>query len=652
MPAITKLLVANRGEIACRVIGTARAKGYRTVAIYSEADADALHVRLADEAVLIGPGPAAQSYLDIERVIGAARRTGADALHPGYGFLSERATFAEACAAAGLTFVGPDPEAIRIMGDKAESKRRMSEAGVPCVPGYLGDDQADDVFRREAERIGYPIMVKASAGGGGRGMRLVHESGALSAALKSARSEAHAAFGDGRLLLERAVVEPRHVEIQVFGDRHGNVIHLGERDCSVQRRHQKVVEEAPSPAVDAELRARVGRAAVRAAAAIGYVGAGTVEFLLAPDGAFYFLEMNTRLQVEHPVTEMVTGVDLVALQLIVAEGKPLPLAQEAVALSGHAIEVRLYAEDPAGDFLPQTGEIAVWQPATGDGVRIDHGLRVGAAVSPFYDPMLAKLIAWGPDRDEARRRLLRCVEDSRLFGVATNRAFLAATLRNPEFAAGQATTGFIARQFPNGFLADSPPAWAPALAAALFADSQGSGWRSNRWSSHLIKLASPAGETEWRAARRGAAWEVASGDTAFAIQLLGREAADVVVLIDGHRFRLGAHVELVDVSRVQLDLNGTIHTFEDRSLAQPVSLQDAGAGGALRAPMNGAVTQVFVSVGDPVKRGQPLLVLEAMKMEHSILAPVDGFIEAIAVVKGAQVATRDTLVVITTVLAA
>jgi geranyl-CoA carboxylase alpha subunit len=652
MPAIQKLLVANRGEIACRVITTARAKGYRTVAIYSEADVDALHVHLADEAVVIGPGPAAQSYLDIERVIAAARRTGADALHPGYGFLSERAAFAEACAAAGLTFVGPDPEAIRIMGDKAESKRRMLQAGVPCVPGYLGDEQVDSVFVREAERIGYPIMVKASAGGGGRGMRLVLEAGALPAALLTARSEAQAAFGDGRLLLERAVVEPRHVEIQVFGDRHGNVIHLGERDCSVQRRHQKVVEEAPSPAVNAELRARMGQAAVRAAAAIGYVGAGTVEFLLAPDGAFYFLEMNTRLQVEHPVTEMVTGLDLVALQLIVAEGKPLPVTQEGITLSGHAIEVRLYAEDPASDFLPQTGDIAVWEPAMGDGVRIDHGLRVGAAVSPFYDPMLAKLIAWGADRDQARRRLLRCVEDSRLFGVATNRAFLAATLRNPEFAAGKATTGFIARQFPKGFSADSPPAWAPALAAALFADSQGSGWRSNRWSSHLIKLASTAGESEWRAARRGTAWEVASGETAFTIRLLGRDAANVVVLIDGRRFSVGAHVELEEVPRIQLDLNGAIHTFEDRSLAQPASLQDAGAGGALRAPMNGAVTQVFVSVGDSVKRGQPLLVLEAMKMEHSILAPVDGFIEAITVAKGAQVATRDTLVVITAELVA
>jgi geranyl-CoA carboxylase alpha subunit len=652
MPAIHKVLVANRGEIACRIISTARAKGYRTVAIYSEADAHALHVRLADEAVLIGPGPATQSYLNIERVIGAAQRTGADALHPGYGFLSERAAFAEACSAAGLTFVGPDADAIRIMGDKAESKRRMAAAGVPCVPGYLGDDQADGVFVREAERIGYPIMVKASAGGGGRGMRLVHDPGALPAALQTARSEAQAAFGDGRLLLERAVVEPRHVEIQVFGDRHGNVIHLGERDCSVQRRHQKVVEEAPSPAVDAELRARMGQAAVRAAAAICYVGAGTVEFLLAPDGDFYFLEMNTRLQVEHPVTEMVTGLDLVALQLIVAEGRPLPVVQEAVTLSGHAIEVRLYAEDPASNFLPQTGDIAVWEPATGDGLRIDHGLRVGAAVSAFYDPMLAKVIAWGADRDEARRRLLRGVEDTRLFGVATNRAFLAATLRNPEFAAGKATTGFIARQYPEGFTNDSPPAWAPALAAALFTDHQQAGWRSNRWSSHVIKLASSAGESDWRAVRRDSAWELTSGTATFTIQLLERDAVNVVALIDGHRFRVGAHVEFGEEPRVWLDLNGTIHSFDDRSFARPASTQDAGAGGALRAPMNGAVTQVFVSVGDPVKRGQPLLVLEAMKMEHSILAPMDGFIEAITVSQGAQVATRDTLIVITAELAA
>jgi geranyl-CoA carboxylase alpha subunit len=491
-------------------------------------------------------------------------------------------------------------------------------------------------------------MVKASAGGGGRGMRLVHEAQALPAALQTARSEAQAAFRDGRLLLERAVVEPRHVEIQVFGDRHGNVIHLCERDCSVQRRHQKVVEEAPSPAVNAELRARMGKAAVRAAAAIGYVGAGTVEFLLAPEGSFYFLEMNTRLQVEHPVTEMVTGLDLVALQLIVAEGKPLPISQEAVTLSGHAIEVRLYAEDPASDFLPQTGDIAVWEPATGEGVRIDHGLRVGAKVSPFYDPMLAKLIAWGADREEARRRLLRCVEDSRLFGVTTNRAFLAATLRNPEFAAGEATTGFIACHFPEGFANDPPPAWAAALAAALLADRQGAGWRSNRWSSHLIKLAADcAGEAPWRATRHDTKWELNSADTTFSIQLLHRTAANIAVLIDGHRFSLGAHVEIAAVPRVRLDLNGAIYTFEDRSLARATAAQDARAGGTLRAPMNGVVTQILASPGEPVKRGQPLLVLEAMKMEHSILAPVAGSIESIAVAKGAQVATRDTLIVIT-----
>jgi geranyl-CoA carboxylase alpha subunit len=646
MPAIQKLLIANRGEIACRIMRTAHARGYRTVAIYSEADADALHVRLADEAVLIGPGPATQSYLDIERILTAARRTNADALHPGYGFLSERAAFAEACAAAGLTFVGPDPLAIRIMGDKAESKRRMIEADVPCVPGYLGDDQADTVLIREAERIGYPIMVKAAAGGGGRGMRLVHEAHALSAALQTARSEAKAAFGDGRLLLERAVIDARHVEIQVFGDRHGNVIHLGERDCSVQRRHQKVVEEAPSPAVNADLRARMGRAAVRAAAAIGYVGAGTVEFLLAPDETFYFLEMNTRLQVEHPVTEMVTGLDLVALQLSVAEGKPLPIVQEEVGFTGHAMEVRLYAEDPTTDFLPQTGQIRAWEPATGEGLRIDHGLRVGATISAFYDPMLAKLVAWGAHRDEARRRLVRSIEDTRVFGVATNRAFLLATLRNPEFAAGKATTAFIGRQFPTGFAAVPPPLWAAPVAAALLADSPGSGWRSNRWSSSLIKLAADDTESQWSATRQGPAWQISSGDTVFSIQLLQHEGSRIAVMIDGHRFSLGVHLELEGSPRVQLDVEGVIHTFEDRSLQRPPSAEEAGAGGALRAPMNGAVTQVLVAVGDTVKRGEPLLVLEAMKMEHSVLSPVDGSVESVAVSPGAQVAARQTLIVI------
>ena len=646
MPAIAKLLVANRGEIACRVIAGARAKGVLTVAVYSEADADALHVRLADEAVLIGPGPVAQSYLDIGKVIAAAVRTGADAVHPGYGFLSERAAFAEACAEAGLVFVGPSPQAIRIMGDKATSKREMIAAGVPCVPGYEGEDQSEQVLLREAERIGYPVMVKASAGGGGRGMRLVEDAAGLPAALRTARSEAETAFGDGRLLLERAIVEPRHVEIQVFGDRHGNIIHLGERDCSVQRRHQKVVEEAPSPAVDEALRARMGAAAVQAAAAVDYVGAGTVEFLLDRDGSFYFLEMNTRLQVEHPVTEMVTGLDLVALQLDVAEGKPLAVSQQDVAITGHAIEARLYAEDPAGDFLPQTGTVWTWRPATGEGVRIDHGLRAGAPVSPFYDPMLAKVIAWGKDRDEARLRLVRAVEDSRIFGVTTNRAFLSAALRNPEFAAGAATTAFIARQFPQGFADHPPPPWAPALAVALFVEGRGCGWRSNRWTAHPVKLRGPDRTGDWQAVRDGGGWRIGGEDGAFEIRILDRDDAGVRVLIDGRAFTVGVGADPADRGRVDIDVAGGVYRFEDLTFVPPETAEAQGAGGTLRAPMNGAVARVEVAEGDRVTRGQVLLILEAMKMEHQIIAPAHGVVETLAVTVGAQVATRDALVVI------
>ena len=393
----TTILIANRGEIACRIIRAAHAEGYCAVAVFSDADAEALHVREADAAVNIGPAAPAQSYLSAQRILDAARKSGAEAVHPGYGFLSENADFAQSCIDAGLVFIGPPPVAMRAMGDKSAAKARMIGAGVPCAPGYHGDEQADERFAAEAARIGFPVMVKASAGGGGRGMRLVHASEDLSAALRAARAEAIGAFGDGRLLLERALTDARHVEVQVFGDEHGATVHLGERDCSIQRRHQKVIEEAPSPAVSAELRARMGAAAVQVARAVGYIGAGTVEFLLAADGGFYFLEMNTRIQVEHPVTECVTGIDLVRLQLDVAQGKPLPFAQGDVALRGHAIEARLYAEDPSSDFMPRTGRVVAWRPGAGEGVRVDHGLCEGMDISPFYDPMLAKIIAFGAE---------------------------------------------------------------------------------------------------------------------------------------------------------------------------------------------------------------------------------------------------------------
>ncbi|MCA8924351.1 MAG: ATP-grasp domain-containing protein, partial [Planctomycetes bacterium] len=465
MPPFRKLLIANRGEIAARVLKSAQALGYPCVAVYSDADRDAPYVRQAEEAVRIGPPAVGESYLDAQAILVAANATGADAVHPGYGFLSERAEFAQACAWAGVTFVGPPPEAIELMGDKARAKARMLEAGVPCVPGYQGEAQDAASFREAAAAIGYPLLVKAAAGGGGRGMRRVEGPDGLEAALAGARSEATNAFGDGRLLLEKLVERARHVEVQVLADGHGRVLHLGERECSAQRRYQKVIEECPSPVVDPELRARMGAAAVAAAEAIGYVGAGTVEFLLAEDGAFYFLEMNTRLQVEHPVTELVYGVDLVELQLRVAAGEALGLTQAELVPRGHALEARLYAEDPAEGFLPQAGELLAWRPPAGAGVRCDHALNPRDRVSPHYDPMLAKLIAVGATREEARRRLRRALEETVALGVATNQGYLARLLESEPFRAADVRTDTLAQL---GELTRTPApsdaVWALALA--------------------------------------------------------------------------------------------------------------------------------------------------------------------------------------------
>jgi len=428
--SFTKILIANRGEIACRIIRTVQALGYEAVALFSDADEDAPHVALADLAVRIGPADVGESYLHIDRVLAAAHKTGADAVHPGYGFLSENADFASRVEAAGLTWIGPQPEAIEIMGNKAAAKRAVADSGVPLVPGYAGSEQDDTTFVAAAAEIGYPVMVKAAAGGGGRGMRLVQTAAGLVAGLASARSESLKAFGSDELLLEKAIVNPRHIEFQIFGDQHGNVIHLGERDCSIQRRHQKVVEEAPSPAVSAELRQKMGAAAVAAAQAVNYVGAGTVEFLLDETGDFYFIEMNTRLQVEHPVTELITGLDLVEWQLLVADGQPLPLTQNEVTLTGHAIEVRLYAESPENDFLPSTGTVWLYKAPSGSGIRVDDGLRSGQSITPFYDAMVAKIITSGATRAIAMRRLRRALLQTTVLGVETNRGFLLETVNH------------------------------------------------------------------------------------------------------------------------------------------------------------------------------------------------------------------------------
>jgi geranyl-CoA carboxylase alpha subunit len=656
------LLVANRGEIAVRVLRTARELGLHTVAVHSEADAGAPHVRLADEAVCIGPPPVSESYLSIERILAAARSSGAEAVHPGYGFLSENAAFARACGDAGLVFVGPPPAAIELMGNKAAAKRRMIEAGVPCVPGYEEADQSDAAFVAAAERIGYPVMVKAAAGGGGRGMRLVTRAADLAGALRTARSEALNAFGSDELILEKAIVRPRHVEMQVFADAHGGAVHLGERDCSVQRRHQKVIEEAPCPVMTPELRRAMGEAAVEAALAVDYRGAGTVEFLLDADGRFYFLEMNTRLQVEHPVTEMITGLDLVALQIRVARGLPLGFSQEDVHLDGHAIEVRLYAEDTTQDFLPCTGRVDLWLPAEGEGLRVDAGIATGQEIPPFYDPMLAKVIAWGPDRYTARRRLIAGLADTALFGLRTNRDFLLQALARDTFARGEATTAFLADDFDAAALAAPVPgarelAVAAVLECRLAADAAEAaaptstvalrGWsNSGLLTSRLRYQAGDETVDVTVMATSATTWtvECLRGDRVEAtldVRLVAMAGPRARVSVDGQRwpvlFGRGAHGEL------HMSLNG--RTWSLRDLNASVGVEDEAAGGGrVVAPMHGLLIEVAVQAGDRVSRGTRLAVLEAMKMQHEILSAVTGTVTEVLFEAGTQVAAGTVLI--------
>ncbi|MBS4076722.1 acetyl/propionyl/methylcrotonyl-CoA carboxylase subunit alpha [Pseudomonas rustica] len=647
MPAIQKILIANRGEIACRIQRTAQALGYRTVAVYS--DADALHVQIADQAVHIGPAAVQQSYLNIPAIIDAARRSGADAIHPGYGFLSENAEFARACEQAGLTFIGPSVAAIELMGSKRRSKIAMLDAGVPCIAGYQGAEQDDVTLLREAERIGYPLMIKASAGGGGRGMRLLHDGSDLPAQLRTARSEALNGFGSDELILEQALIEPRHVEVQLFGDHHGNLIYLGERDCSVQRRHQKVIEEAPCPVMTAELRQAMGEAALKAGRAVNYVGAGTVEFLLDARGQFYFLEMNTRLQVEHPVTELITGLDLVAWQLWVAEGQPLPLTQDQVQLHGHAMEVRLYAEDPAQDFLPQTGCVEAWEPALQHGARIDHGLREGQSVSPFYDPMLGKLIAHGATREEARRKLLRAVQDTVLLGVQSNQRLLVSLLQHPQFISGEFSTAFIAQHFSDHACLNSyaPSAEDLAIAAVLFYQSSAlshraplSGWRNN--ASVPLHFRLGLDEQNWTLqllAEPQGAFKVQVAERTLALKLIDQDAHSITLEVDGLRQR---HACRVDGEQLWLFTHPGSLRLEDRTHAV-IGSQTSVSSGTLKAPMDGAIVDVLVSEGSPVSKGQLLVVLEAMKMEHPLKAGIDGVLKRVQVKVGDQVKNRQVL---------
>jgi 3-methylcrotonyl-CoA carboxylase alpha subunit len=638
-----KILIANRGEIACRVIRTARQLGIRTVAVYSEADAAALHVAEADEAYPIGPAPARESYLSIPRLLAAAERSGAEAMHPGYGFLSENGDFAEACAAAGVVFIGPPPAAIRAMGSKAAAKALMERAGVPLVPGYHGEAQDERHLAQAARHVGYPVLIKASAGGGGKGMRVVESPDKFAAALASAKREAAAAFGDDRVLIEKYLARPRHIEMQVFADRQGNVLHLFERDCSVQRRHQKVAEEAPAPGMTAERRRAMGEAAVAAARAVSYVGAGTVEFI-AEGQAFYFMEMNTRLQVEHPVTEAITGLDLVEWQIRVAAGEALPFSQEEVTARGHAVEVRLYAEDPARNFLPMTGRLAQLRPpASAPGLRIDTGVREGDQVSVHYDPMIAKVIAWGEDRGEALRRLAAGLAGYRIAGLTTNRDFLLRLLRHPAFSAGEVDTGFIERH--RAVLlppAAAVPRLALAAASLMLLGEQaetaaaGSGdpyspwhrrdfWRLNGDTYRDMRWGDGEATRLVRAYWQGGGYRLEiEGESVAAAAALAPDG-DLVIDLDGVRAAL-AVLRLRDEFWVVGD-DGSWRLFYIDPLA-PKAAEEA-AGGRLSAPMPGKVAQVLVAAGARVKRGQALMVLEAMKMEHTIAAPVDGRVERV-----------------------
>jgi len=665
-----KVLIANRAEIACRVMTTARRMGIRTVAVYSDADADSRHVAMADEAVRIGPAAANESYLRVDRIMAAVTATGADAVHPGYGFLSENEAFARALAAQGVTFIGPPPSAIRAMGSKSEAKKLMERAKVPLVPGYHGDQQQQDLLLTEANRIGYPVLIKASAGGGGKGMRVVTKRDEFIAALASCQREAKASFDDDHVLIEKYIERPRHIEIQVFADRHGNAVSLFERDCSVQRRHQKIIEEAPAPGMTAQRRRAMGQAAVAAATAVGYEGAGTVEFISNPAGEFFFMEMNTRLQVEHPVTEMITGYDLVEWQLRVASGETLPVKQDQLEIRGHAFEARIYAENPDKGFLPATGRLVhLAQPsavefrrnADDNGfhdpapVRIDAGIRAGDQITPYYDPMIAKLIVWGEDRTHALARMQQALGDFHIVGIANNVDFLSRLVANEAFARGDVHTGLIEQEREHLFAdaKDEEPVSHEVLAfacARILSDeardrtndpwSSAHGWRLNTNYRRAVALTSASGihNVDLEYARDGFVFHRDGVDHTLAILATGGSGVSI---------RFGGHTLTADVVRSGEELH-VFHNGRHRALKLADVIAQAGAAeaeiGRLTAPMPGKLIAIHTSPGAKVERGDALLVMEAMKMEHTIVAPADGVVSDVLYAVGDQVAEGAELV--------
>ena len=649
MPRFDTLLIANRGEIACRVIRTARALGLATVAVHSDADTDALHVRMADRALPIGPAPARDSYLRIDALVDACRRSGAQAVHPGYGFLSESAAFARACRDAGLVFVGPPPEAIDALGNKSAAKRLAQRIGVPCLPGYSGGDQSPETLVAQARAVGTPLMIKAAAGGGGRGMRRcddVDDEVHLRGLLDAARAEATSSFGDGDLLLERLVESARHVEVQVFGDTHGQYVYLGERDCSTQRRNQKILEEAPAPGLSAELRRAMGEAAVLLAREVGYVGAGTIEFLLAPDGRFFFLEMNTRLQVEHPVTEAVTGLDLVEWQLRVAQGEHLPLGQHEIVTRGHAIEARLCAEDAFGGFVPQSGALLAWRMPAGEGVRVDHGLAQKASVPAHYDSMIAKVIACGADREQARERLAAALRRVSVLGIVTNRDYLLRALDAAPFACPDLSTRWLT-EHGSAWTASSPDSrWVAAAAAlsvhrAARAHGPLAHWSSAGARTYPMNLSVGSVEHRTRVTDDGTrACRVDGDGWTHIVQVDDAAQASCSLRIDGER--VDVHAALGTESG-WLDAFGVCAGFTDVTHAPPAKSR-RGGDGRIASTMHGMVTQVAVQPGQPVRRGELLLAIEAMKMEHRIEATIDGVVAELGVAKGQQVSPGRLLV--------
>lgn len=660
---IQRLLVANRGEIAVRIFRSARALGIETVAVYSDADKDALHVQEADMAVHIGASPSSESYLVIDALLDACRRTGADAVHPGYGFLSENAAFARACEDAGVIFVGPRAEAIESMGSKSASKALAVEAGVPVVPGYYGSEQSDEHLLREAEAIGYPVLFKASAGGGGRGMRLVYDPKDAPSALQDARSESLRAFGDDLLLVEKYIERPRHIEVQVLADAHGHVVHLGERECSIQRRHQKVLEESPSPFVDDALRARMGADAVKLAKAIGYQNAGTVEFIVDPDGNYYFLEMNTRLQVEHPVTEMVTGIDLVHAQLAIAEGQPLAWTQEEIQLTGASIEARIYAEEPHNQFLPASGTLWRWREAAIDGVRTDSGVQEGDVVSVHYDPMLAKVIVHAPTRSQATKVLTRALQQMEVAGVATNRAFLVDILLTEGWIDGATHTHFIDETYVDGWTptAESTRHWEAALAASIAVYDQRmrershlphlpGAYRNSRVAPSIARYESDGEALELHYVPSGYRYEEGQGSWQ-----AGAEADALAAWryrVDADRVTLTSPEGMTRHWRVSRGPEGRFYaasidgSVELKALPRFIEPGEEDVAGGAVAPMNGTVLRVLVAEGDAVEAGQTLIVLEAMKMEHRVAAAEDGVVTTLSVQEGDLVDAGQVLAIV------